>query len=64
MDKALSPTNSENQECLKLILYQDAFEIVNPIGSATKKHKVVAVYLSVENLPVHLRFNTDQMCLV
>ena len=37
MDKALSPTNSENQECLKLILYQDAFEIVNPIGSATKK---------------------------
>lgn len=54
----------ENQGCLKLILYQDAFEIVNPLGSAKKKHKVVAVYLSVANLPVHVRSNTDHMSLV
>lgn len=41
----------ENPGCLKLILYQDAFEMVNPLGSARKKHKVVAVYVSVANLP-------------
>lgn len=28
---------TENPESLKLILYQDAFEIVNPLGSAKKK---------------------------
>nr|XP_054588695.1 uncharacterized protein LOC107374433 isoform X3 [Nothobranchius furzeri] len=54
----------ENPGCLKLILYQDAFEIVNPLGSAKKKHKVVAVYLSVANLPVHVRSSTDHMFLV
>ncbi|KAK2848473.1 hypothetical protein Q7C36_010155 [Tachysurus vachellii] len=54
----------ENAKCLKVILYQDAFEIVNPLGSAKKKHKVVAVYLSVVNLPPHVRSNTDLMSLV
>lgn len=29
----------ENPGCLKLILYQEAFEIVNPLGSAKKKTK-------------------------
>nr|XP_021336450.1 uncharacterized protein LOC110440176 isoform X1 [Danio rerio] len=53
----------ENPECLKLIIYQDAFEIVNPLGSAKKKHKVVAVYLSLGNLPAHVRSNTDHMFL-
>lgn len=54
----------ENPGCLKLILYQDAFEIVNPLGSAKKKHKLLAVYFSVANLPVHVRSNTDHMSLV
>ena len=38
--------------------------MVNPLGSAKKKHKVVAVYLSVANLPAHVRSNTDHMSLV
>ncbi|XP_032446174.1 uncharacterized protein LOC116737240 isoform X1 [Xiphophorus hellerii] len=54
----------ENPGCLKLILYQDSFEIVNPLGSAKKKHKVVAIYLSVANLPAHVRSSTDHMSLV
>lgn len=54
---------TENPGCLQLILYQDAFEIVNPLGSAKKKHKLVAVYFSVANLPVHVRSNTDHMSL-
>lgn len=55
---------NENPESLKLILYQDSFEIVNPLGSAKKMHKVLAVYLSLANLPIHLRSNTDNMFLV
>nr|XP_055062822.1 uncharacterized protein LOC129445851 isoform X2 [Misgurnus anguillicaudatus] len=55
---------NENPKSLKLILYQDSFEIVNPLGSAKKKHKVLAVYLSLANLPIHLRSNTDNMFLV
>ncbi len=55
---------NENPESLKLILYQDSFEIVNPLGSAKKMHKVLAVYISLANLPIHLRSNTDNMFLV
>lgn len=55
---------NENPNSLKLILYQDSFEIVNPLGSAKKTHKVLAVYLSLANLPIHLRSNTDNMFLV
>lgn len=54
----------ENPGCLKIILYQDAFEIANPLGSAKKKHKVLAVYLSLANFPAHVRSNTDLMSLV
>lgn len=35
------------------------------IGSAKKKkNKVAAIYLSMENLPAHVRSNTDHMSLV
>ena len=55
---------NENPESLKLILCQDSFEIVNPLGSAKETHKVLAVYLSLANLPIRLRSNTDNMFLV
>ncbi|XP_039907141.1 uncharacterized protein LOC120745971 isoform X1 [Simochromis diagramma] len=55
---------NENPESLKLILYQDSFEVVNPLGSAKKTHKLLAVYMSLANLPIHLRSNTDNMFLV
>lgn len=54
----------ENPNCLKLVLYQDAFEVVNPLGSAKKKHKVLAVYFSLLNMPPHVRSNVDHMQLV
>ncbi|XP_023184309.1 uncharacterized protein LOC111606963 [Xiphophorus maculatus] len=54
----------ENPSCLKLILYQDAFEVVNPLGSAKTRHKILAVYVSVANLPLHVRSDTDHMSLV
>lgn len=30
---------NNNPESLKLVWYQDSFEIVNPLGSAKKRHK-------------------------
>lgn len=38
--------------------------MVNHFGSSKKKHKVVAVYLSVANLPAHVRSSIDHMSLV
>jgi len=49
---------------LSLILYQDAFEVVNPLGSGKKKHKILAVYLTLADLMPHNRSSTDQMQLV
>jgi hypothetical protein len=36
------------------------FEVVNPLGSAKKKHKVLGVYYTLGNLEVHNRSNIDQ----
>lgn len=55
---------SENPGALQLILYQDSFEVVNPIGPARNKHKIVAVYLSVGNLPDFVRLQTNKIQLV
>lgn len=49
---------------LGLILYQDAFEVVNPLGSGRKKHKILAVYLTLADLMPHSRSNTDHIQLV
>lgn len=54
----------QNPSSLKLVLYPDAFEVVNPLGSAKVKHKVLAVYMSVANLPPHVRSDIDHMSLV
>lgn len=40
----------EHPEAQKLILFEDAFEVVNPLGSAKKKHKVLDVYLMLGNV--------------
>lgn len=53
-----------NPESLKLILYQDAFEIVNPIGSAKKKHKCLGIYMALGNLPPDIRYNSGNIKLV
>lgn len=39
---------------LKLILYQDAFEVINPFGSARKKHMLVGEYFTLADFePFH-----------
>lgn len=49
---------------LKLILYQDAFEVVNPLGSARKKHKLVGVHFTLADFEPFHRSSIDHMQLV
>lgn len=55
---------NENTDALKIILYQDAFEVCNPLGSSKKKHKILAVYFTLVNFRPHLRYNIDHTLLV
>ena len=54
----------EQASPLRLLLYQDGFEVVNPLGSDRCKHKVMAVYLSLADLFPYSRSNIDHMQLV
>lgn len=46
------------------MLYQDSFEIVNPLGSAKTKYKILAVYLSIGNYPDNIRSHVNSIYLV
>ena len=48
----------------RIILYQDSFEVANPLGSGKKKHKILAVYFSLANFPPHMQSSVDQIQLV
>lgn len=54
----------DNPKGLKPILYQDSFEVVNLIGLAKKKYKILAVYLNIGNLPDFLRSRVNYIQLV
>jgi hypothetical protein len=47
-----------------MIMYQDAFELVNPIWFARKKYKILAVYYSLADLLPHTRSLIDHIQLV
>lgn len=49
---------------LKLIMYQNAFEVVNPLGSAKKKHKIVGVYFTLTSFEQFYRSSVDQLQLL
>lgn len=49
---------------LGIILFQDAFEVVNPLGSAKRKHKIIGVYFTLSNLPPAYRSNVDNIQLI
>ncbi|XP_034238081.1 uncharacterized protein LOC117643344 [Thrips palmi] len=54
----------ENPTALRLIIYQDGFECCCPIGPSKKKHKFTGIYLSIGNLPSHLRTHVDNIFLI
>ena len=37
-------------EAINVILYQDSYEVVNPLGSAKGKHKTLTIYFTLGNL--------------
>ena len=55
---------SQKPQSIQIILYQDSFEVVNPLGSAKTCHKVLAVYFSLGNLYSHNRSQINPMQLV
>ena len=55
---------SSHRSTLQIILYQYSFEVVNPLGSAKKIHKILAVYFSLGNLYCYNRSRINPMQLV
>lgn len=53
-----------NPNAFRIILYQDAFEICNPLGSSRKIYKLLAVYMVLGNIPVYSRSKVDNIHLV
>lgn len=53
-----------NSNNLKIILFQDAFEICNPLGSSKTKHKMLGVYMTFANLLPYNRSKVDSIKLV
>ena len=49
---------------LQIILYQDVFEVCNPLESSKGIHKILAVYYSLANLYAYNRSKVDAMQLV
>jgi len=47
-----------------LSLYQDVFEVVNPLGSGKKKQKLLAMYMTLSEILPHNRSSIDPMQLV
>lgn len=53
-----------NKNTLQIILYQDAFEVYNPLGASKKKFKLVGLYMILGNLSAYLRSKVEHIQLV
>ena len=53
-----------NPNALQILLFQDSFEIVNPLGSARCKHKVLGIYYTLGNIDPRCRSQVDAMQLI
>jgi len=53
-----------NPSGLQILLYQDSFEAVNPLGAARGKHKLLGVYFTLGNLHPAVRSRIDTLQLV
>ena len=46
-------------KALQIVLYQDEFEVCNPLGQGKGKHKILAVYFTLGNLHASSRSKVD-----
>ncbi|CAL1293885.1 unnamed protein product, partial [Larinioides sclopetarius] len=51
-------------DSLKILLYQDSFETVNPLGSGKTKHKILAIYYTLGNIYPWFRSKVEPLQLV
>ena len=58
-----NPLFQQFPNALRIILYQGAYEIVNPLGSAKKKHKILGVYFTLGNIYPENRAKIDSIQL-
>ncbi|OXU17748.1 hypothetical protein TSAR_005125 [Trichomalopsis sarcophagae] len=49
---------------LQLAVFQDGFEICNPLGASKGKFKMIGMYFGLFNLPPFLRFKINNIKLV
>lgn len=54
----------ENPDAKTIILYSDALELGNPLGATKGKNKIVNIYLTLGEIPKHLRSKTENWFLV
>ncbi|XP_034239526.1 uncharacterized protein LOC117644297 [Thrips palmi] len=55
----------ENPDAIPLIIYQDGFELSNPIGPAKHlEHQLEGIYMAFGNLPSKIRFEKDSIQLI
>lgn len=59
-----NPFFISGQGNLQLILYQDSFEICNPLGSSKLKHKILALYMTIGNIADYNKSKIDNIQLV
>jgi hypothetical protein len=60
----LLPNFEDGANRLLIHLYNDEFEVCNPIGSKRGKHKINAVYFTLGNLPIRYRSKLQHIYLV
>ena len=53
----------DNPEAFAAMFYSDAVELVNPLGAARGKHKVVQIFFSLAEIPKIQRSQVDRMQL-
>lgn len=54
----------DNPDALTIMLYSDGLELANPLGAAKTVYKAVNVYLTLADIPKHLRSRTENQFLV
>ena len=54
----------ENPSAYTMLLYSDAIELVNPLGAAKTKYKVIQIFFTLCDVPKHLRSQIDNIQLV
>lgn len=54
----------QNPECLQLQVASDDFEICNPLGSKANRHKICAVYFTIQNIPQKFKSKVNNIYLI